>query len=233
MSASFDRYRETYAEEVERAIAFARTDAAVFAELKAADLVRLVRRRLASRAPVRALDFGCGTGQLDGLVAPYLASLTGIDVSTGLLEVAGAANPDVDYVHYDGAAIPLQDASFDLAFASCVLHHIEPGERAHATSELARVLRPGGLVAIYEHNPLNPLTRLAVSRCEFDEGVVLVPRSEASRLLREAGLRPVESRHLAFFPWRGRGFRAVERCLARLPLGAQYVVAAEKLATAA
>ena len=81
------------------------------------------------------------------------------------------------------------------------------------------------MLAIYEHNPFNPLTRLAVSRCEFDEGVELLGRAETEAMLRAAGLAPAESRYVAFFPWRGRAFRAVERVLARLPLGAQYVVA--------
>ena len=81
------------------------------------------------------------------------------------------------------------------------------------------------MLAIYEHNPINPLTRLAVSRCEFDEGVELLGRSETEAMLRAAGLVPAESRYIVFFPWRGRAFRAIERVLARLPLGAQYVVA--------
>ncbi len=229
MSASFDRYRDTYADEVERAIAFSGADPAFFTELKAADIVALATRRFAATDDVRALDFGCGTGGLGALVAPHFRSVTGVDVSAGVIDVAARRNPEVEYRRYDGATIPYPDDSFDLAFASCVFHHIEPGGRAAAAAELARVLRPGGTVAIYEHNPVNPLTRLAVSRCEFDEGVELLPRAGTSRLLRRAGLQPVESRYIAFFPWRRRALRALESGLARLPLGAQYVVAAAKV----
>ena len=229
MSSSFDRYQDTYADEVGRAIAFSGADPAFFTELKAEDIVALATRRFTAIDDVRALDFGCGTGALDTLVSPRFASVTGIDVSAGLIDVAARENPEVEYRHYDGATIPYPDDSFDLAFASCVFHHIEPGGRAAAAAELARVLRPGGTVAIYEHNPLNPLTRLAVSRCEFDEGVELLPRDETSRLLRSAGLQPIESRYNSFFTWRGRVSRALERGLARLPLGAQYVVAAAKV----
>lgn len=225
MSAGFDRYQETYADEVERAIAFAGTDAAFFTELKAADLVSLSKRRLGPSSDVKALDFGCGTGALDALLLPHVGSVTGIDVSSGLLEVAARQNPGARYQHYDGGAIPYEDGSFDLAFASCVFHHIDPSGRPAAAAELARVLRPGGVLAIYEHNPINPLTRLAVARCEFDEGVELLGRSETEAMLRAAGLVPAESRYVVCFPWRGRAFRAIERVLARLPLGAQYVVA--------
>lgn len=229
MSASFDRYRDSYADEVDRAIAFSGADAALFAELKAADLVALARRRFGSPANVRALDFGCGTGALDALVAPHLGAVTGVDVSAGLLETAAREHPEVEFRHYDGRTIPAEDGSYELAFASCVLHHVERADRPHAAFELARVLVPEGLVAIYEHNPLNPLTRLAVSRCEFDVGVELLPRAETVALLRAAGLRPIEQRYIAFFPWHGRAFRSVERALARLPLGAQYVVVGAKV----
>ena len=50
ISADFDRYRDTYADNVERAIAFAGFDAAFFTELKAADLVSLSKRRLGPSA---------------------------------------------------------------------------------------------------------------------------------------------------------------------------------------
>ena len=56
---------------------------------------------------------------------------------------------------------------------------------------MARVLRPGGIAAIFEHNPLNPLTRRVVSNCVFDEDAVLLRRRRARGLLRQAGLVPV------------------------------------------
>jgi SAM-dependent methyltransferase len=228
MTADFDRYQESYTAEVDRAIAFARTDADFFAELKATDLVALSRRHFGAAAQVNALDFGCGTGAIDGLVAPSFAGVVGVDVSSGLLEAATRANPGIEYRQFDGRTIPYEDDRFDLGFAACVFHHIEPPERPRAAAELARVVRPGGLVVIYEHNPLNPLTRVAVSRCEFDEGVELLRRAETGSLLRGAGLEPIELRYVAVFPWRGRALRALERRLEQLPLGGQYVVGAMK-----
>ena len=63
--------------------------------------------------------------------------------------------------------------------------------------------RPGGLVAIFEHNPLNPLTRKAVRDCPFDEDAVLLSRGEARRRLAEAGLAEVEAPFIIFFPREG------------------------------
>src|SRR5207248_6423747 len=104
----------------------------------------------------------------------------------------------------------------------------DPANWRSFVEELARVTKRGGLVVVIEHNPLNPLTRLAVSRCDFDEGAVLLRARQTRRLLAEAGLTVAEARYIAFFPWRGRILRLAESRLGRLPLGAQYAVAGAK-----
>ena len=83
-----------------------------------------------------------------------------------------AANPTVRYQAYDGKTLPYDDASVDLAFAIRVMHHVAVGDRPQFASELRRVVRPGGLAVIFEHNPYNPLTQHVVRNCEFDEGAV-------------------------------------------------------------
>ena len=143
MSSDFDRYQRSYANHVDRAIAFARTDAALFAELKAADLVGLSMRFLGLSSKVKALDFGCGMGVLDGLVALHFSEVVGVDVSTGLLEVAAGANPQLEYRHYDGTTIPYEDGTFDLGFAVCVFHHIDPQRRRAAAVEGRASCSPG------------------------------------------------------------------------------------------
>ena len=89
--------------------------------------------------------------------------------------------------------------------------------------ELARVARTGGLVVIMEHNPFNPLTRLAVSRCSFDEDAVLLSKRSVRKLMTEAALAKAEGRYILFFPWRAKVFRRIESVLRALPLGAQHV----------
>jgi hypothetical protein len=93
---------------------------------------------------------------------------------------------------------------------------------------MARVTRPGGIVAIFEHNPWNPLTRKVVRDCEFDVGVELLSRRRTVELLSAAGLEVEEWRYIVFFPREGGGLRRVERSVARLPLGAQYYTAARR-----
>jgi SAM-dependent methyltransferase len=225
VSVDFDRYKDVYPEEVQRSIDFIGQDVDFFAELKAQYLLDVGRRFLGRTGSLSFLDVGCGVGLTDGYLKGAVDSLHGVDVAAGALERARERNPWAQYSVYDGSVLPVADGSFDLTFAICVLHHVEPARWPDFASELARATRPDGLVVVIEHNPLNPLTRLAVSRCEFDEDAVLLPARRTRKLLGTAGLTVRESRYIAFFPWRGNMLRAVERRLGWLPLGAQYAVA--------
>ncbi len=174
------------------------------------------------------LDVGCGVGVTDGLLVDRVGSLHGIDISPESVAEAAVANPTARYTAFDGSAFPLPDAGIDLAFAVCVLHHVTPEQRAHFASELRRVVRPGGVVVVFEHNPFNPLTWVAVSRCELDEGVKLSRRRPVARLLEGAGLRPERGRYIIFSP-SARWSERADRLLGWCPVGAQYYVAARRL----
>jgi SAM-dependent methyltransferase len=223
--SSFDEYQESYRDAVNSSIAFTGADVDFFARLKADDLVATLDRHIGGAAAARVLDVGCGAGVTDAYLAARVGELHGADVSEGLLEAAAAANPQVRYRSFDGVTLPYEDDAFDTSFVICVLHHVDVDARTPLVRELQRVTRPGGLVVVYEHNPFNPLTRVAVHRCEFDRGVVLLRPEQTRRLLRDAGAPPVESRYIAFFPWPASALHALERRLSWLPLGGQFVVA--------
>lgn len=224
--AEFDRHAESYEDAIADSIGFSHRDHSFFLEAKAVRLLDLVRRRLGDPARVRALDVGCGTGAFDALLLGRLGALEGVDLSATMVDEARRRNPGVTYHVGDAKRLPAADGAFDLAFAICILHHVPPAERDVVVSELRRAIRPGGLVVVMEHNPLNPLTRLAVARCEFDEDAALLGRNETRRRLHGGGLRTIESRYFLFLPWSGRLVTALERVLAPVPLGAQYYVAA-------
>ena len=96
-------------------------------------------------------DVGTGTGFVAAGVAPRVKRVVGIDNAPAMLEAArdnlrafGASN--VALVVGDIANLPLEDDSVDAAFANMVMHHAEdPGAML---VEMARVVRPGGTVAI-------------------------------------------------------------------------------------
>ena len=228
MSTSFDAYKDSYREAVQDSIAFSGLEVEFFTELKVSHLLRLARTLLGPPSSLRVVDVGCGVGLSDGRLAPAVGELHGVDMARGALETAARDNPGVRYHHFDGERLPFDDGALDLAFAINVLHHVPPQDRSRLVTEMARVVRRGGLVAIYEHNPLNPLTRLAVKRCTFDDDAVLLGRGELARLARGAGLELVIQNYIVFFPWRARVFSLIERAVGWLPLGAQHCLAARK-----
>jgi SAM-dependent methyltransferase len=227
-ATDFDAYVDEYAATVQRSIDFSGLDHDFFTRRKVEHLVDLARRWVGEPPTLRVLDVGCGVGTTDTYLAGRFGRLEGVDTSPDAIQRAASTNPSVRYLAYDGESLPYEWDSFDLAFAICVLHHVTPDERARFAAEMGRVVRPGGLVAVFEHNPFNPLTRLAVERCEFDADAVLVRASALGRLLQGAGLNPVERRYVILFPSNRSRVRALEQVVAGLPLAAQYYVAAQR-----
>ena len=155
--------------------------------------------------------------------------MTCLDVSRKSLDVGAARFGDAaEFTHFDGRTIPFPDGTFDVALASCVFHHIPHDEHVALLAEIRRVLNPGGRLFVFEHNPLNPLTRYAVNTCEFDEHAKLVLAPTMRRRARDAGFVAADVRYRIFFPHLLRRLRPLEARLTWLPLGAQYYVAARK-----
>jgi SAM-dependent methyltransferase len=173
-------------------------------------------------APARVLDFGCGVGGalLELREAFPGAELFGHDPSGESLRKAGEACPWATMLDVEA----LRSERFDLIFISCVLHHVPPDERRQAITDVAGRLTPGGAIAVFEHNPWNPVTRLLVRRCPFDADAVLLTRRESEALVREAGLADVRRGYFLVFPEWLRLLQPLERMLRALPIGGQYFV---------
>jgi SAM-dependent methyltransferase len=224
--AEFDHHVDHYRDEVQTSISFSGQEVAFFHRRKAEVLVELANRLVGDPGQLSALDVGCGVGSIDHFLAGRFGRLCGVDTAPVALGRGARENPEVTYLAADGGQLPFPTGAFDVAFAVCVLHHVPPPYRVEFGRELRRVVRDGGLVVVFEHNALNPLTRLAVSRCEFDEGVELLTRGASTRVLSGAGLTPVEARDVIFTPFDHRLARRLDQALGRVPLGAQHYVAA-------
>ena len=130
----------------------------------------------------------------------------------------------------DGARTPFADRQFDVVTISAVLHHVPVAERPAVYRELGRLLKPGGRLYVFEHNPRNPLVRYVVARTPIDENAILLDAREIRHGLLDAARYELETDYLMFMPPGVALLRPVDRALAWLPLGAQYVVAARKAA---
>lgn len=104
----------------------------------------------------RLLDVGCGPGSITLDLAQLLGptgSVVGVDSAAPIVEAARAAgrargDHRTQFEVADVLRLPFQDASFDVVHAHQVLQHL--GEPVAALREMARVCRPGGLVAVRE-----------------------------------------------------------------------------------
>jgi demethylmenaquinone methyltransferase / 2-methoxy-6-polyprenyl-1,4-benzoquinol methylase len=125
---------------------------------------RLVVRTMAADLPVgnaRILDVACGTGDLSlALLAGTNAEVVGLDFCRPMLDIAAAKSSKsgsaIPFVEGDALRLPFRDRSFDgvsIAFGLRNLASLEDG-----LSELLRILRPGGTVAVLEFS--KPQTRI-------------------------------------------------------------------------
>jgi len=94
--------------------------------------------------PGSVLDVGCGTGRLLRRANRYWpeAQLIGVDPASGMIERAKFLTPNATFFTGMAEALPLQDASVDLALSTSSFHHWQ--DQAAGIREIARVLRPGG-----------------------------------------------------------------------------------------
>ena len=98
------------------------------------------------------LDVGCG----NGFIAHHLSAMLGATV-TGI-DVMARTEALINYRQYDGAQIPFANKSVDAVLLCYVLHHVQ--DVSALLADVKRVLRPNGLVVIYEDIPKTPWDRI-------------------------------------------------------------------------
>jgi SAM-dependent methyltransferase len=232
-AAEFDAYSADYNAGMDSPVKALLGDSAdEFVAVKVNWLMRHFPALRASGRDFRMLDYGCGTATLLRLLARAVpgATLLGCDISAGMLAQARRGWPSdlaPPVLHLQvGALTPLPSASCDLIVISAVLHHVPPAERPGVYAELRRLLRPGGNLVVFEHNPLNPVTCYVVARTPIDRNAILLRAGEVERALGHAGFSGIRSSYLMFAPPRFRSLAPVERLLGWLPLGGQYATIA-------
>ena len=225
--AEFDKFADEYYVMHSASITASGEGPEYFAEYKIKDIAREFgsTSSITNTAELRVLDFGAGNGGSIPYVHKHIpnAQLTCLDVSRRSLEIAEKRFPSLArYVHFDGIRIPLPDNYFDIAYAACVFHHIDHAEHISLLAELYRVIRPGGYLFVFEHNPYNPLTVHVVNNCPFDENAHLIRGYEMKKRLIKAGFVRPSNHYRVFFPHALRLLRPLERMISWLPLGGQY-----------
>ena len=182
---------------------------------------------LAIRPGERVLEVGCGSGvvlrDLARRIGPH-GRAVGLEYGAAFLPIVrelaerdGLADR-IELRQGDARALPFADGEFDLALAATVLRHIPGGDRG--VTEMARVVRPGGRVAVFEgdtdscliNHPDRELTRRIVASGTDDTTVDGQLARRLPGLLRGAGLEDVQAQAFTTLDLDPNGFYA-ERCV--------------------
>lgn len=139
------------------------------------------------------VDVGAGTGYFALPAAARVGSggqVWAVDVERQMLDLIGGriAESDlpVELVLSEQLSIPLDDGMADHVFTSTVLHEVPSDGRAEFVSEMARLLKPGGLLTILDWAPV-------AERTQGPPNHIRLPRSDVDALLARANIDVVSS----------------------------------------
>jgi len=223
MNAEFNNYAPAYSDLLRDPIRdrFG-ADPEFFHRRKLAVILDFLARRNIAPKNLSWLDIGCGRGELLRVGASLFGRAVGCDPSPEMM----AACKSVElFTQTSATELPFPDCSFELATAACVYHHVSPEDRTALTHSVRRVLKPGGIFCMLEHNPVNPVTRLIVARCRVDRNAELLTARQASQVIRSSELEVLETSYFLYLPERiFRRIGRVETLFQRWPLGGQFAV---------
>jgi SAM-dependent methyltransferase len=154
----------------------------------------------------RVLDVGRGPGALTAELVRRVgpSNVTAVDPSEPFVEAARERNPGVDVQRAAAEQLPIDDDAFDAALAQLVVHFM--ADPVAGLAEMARVARPGGVVAtcVWDHaGGGGPLARFWDAVHELDPDAEDESRLAGAReghlgeLLRQAGLHEIEETSLS------------------------------------
>ncbi|MFL5236111.1 MAG: class I SAM-dependent methyltransferase [Rhizomicrobium sp.] len=137
---SYDRVADEYARRM-------------FSELDNKPLDRELLNRLvvAVNGKGEICDIGCGPGHVARYLRDHGADVFGLDLSPGMLDEARRLSPEIPFRQGNMLALDLPDASLAGISAFYAIVHLPPGAVPQAFREMARVLKPGGLLLLSFH----------------------------------------------------------------------------------
>ena len=224
----FDAYAKDYRSIHTENVKISGVDSFYFAEMKVKWL-----QKFETNVPLKILDVGCGDGITEMFMHKYFSSwlMEAIDISAQSIDEAKNKNIfNCNFKTYGGKEIPFADSSFDVIFMAGVLHHINFNLHTDLLKEINRVLKQDGRFYLFEHNPLNPVTRHLVNTCVFDKEARLLKSAYTEKLLKENNFVIKKKEFIIFFPRKGILSKLIflEKYLQWLPLGGQYFIVANK-----
>ena len=228
IAEDFDYFANEYEDNINAAISFGGNEHQFYIDVKRNHLIHITEETFAKNEDLDVLDLGCGIGVYHKGLEGCYRELHGAEISSQSIKIAEKAHPWVNYAHYDGLRLPYETGQFDVVFTICVMHHVPPERWYDFTTEMHRVLKPGGLAIVFEHNPYNPATQYIVRNCEIDKDAVLLTPCTLRSIFRDTQFLNIKTRTILSVPPKGRFLSSVDMLLGNLPFGAQYYLSARK-----
>lgn len=138
----------------------------------------------------RVADIGCGSGRMAGYLASLGLEPRGVDLSPEMVRVARRDHPGIPFEVGDLRRLPYADGELAGALCWYSLMYLPPEERADAFGEVARVVRPGGVVGVaFKMGDDTHRRGGAAVGVAFD--IWWLSMAEVERRLADAGIRVV------------------------------------------
>jgi SAM-dependent methyltransferase len=174
-------------EQFDKAVALAPEAAVALYSLGSSDILDRATSEIVARLEqwellqpdTKVLDIGCGIGRIERALAPHVGAITAIDVSPGMVEEARRrcrGLPNVRFEQCNGRDLAaFADRSFDLVLAIDSFPYLfaaDPAIAAQHVRDAARLLRPGGALAIlnFSYRGDDAADRCDVERLAFADG---------------------------------------------------------------
>lgn len=137
----------------------------------------------------RILDFGCGSGRWVESLSEFGDDYVGVDISEEMISICKSRYPESRFETMHQTSIPCPSNYFDSAFSIAVIHHNHLEEQGAMLRELSRVLKPGGMLFLFEGVGLEAKDR------EFPRQI-----DQWIELAESCGFRNISRRHYEYWP---------------------------------
>lgn len=225
----FDKFSQNYTKILNNeTIKFSGFEASHFITVKLIKL-RELNISLLNKS-INFLDYGCGSGNLCKDFHYYFpkAHYFGVDIASEMIsEARGKFHSRGTF--YEINSPEWKKKTYDIIFSAGVFHHILPEFQSDVIKDLRNLMVDTGKIIIWEHNPLNPVTRKIVKECEFDKDAILISPEEMKNLFGQNKICLDRLIYTGFFPKPLQFFVKFEKYLEKIPLGAQYVAVGNKI----
>ena len=219
----FDYFSKDYNKLLKKSFPSALEEVNYFSSYK----VKLIYSLTKNKKNINILDFGCGTGTSLKIISKYFKSskIWGYDVSKKFIKKIQKQKNNFKLTS-NLKKIPAK--KFDLIFVSMVFHHVDKKNHHKILSYCKKFLKKDGVLYIFEHNPINPVTNYVFKNNPIDKNAeMILPKKLINKSL-EAKLRIVDLKYTLFFPKQLYFLRFLEKFLFWLPLGAHYLLTLRK-----